>query len=477
MEVTKKVKEVLARIDEPTFVAALELVFESADNLLSPSLLKSKRKLSSGVSELKAYAPYLEIAIKSLRDHESYRGYAPPQGSLDARRSLAIKESFKFNDLYKYTADDFCITDGATGAISSIFEYVKKEYPDAEVVIPCPSYYAFKLCAAQIGIKCVEVNPSIDRKSPMMSIDKIIDSITPDTKIVALTQPSSPAGELYEVSEIMKILNHAKENGYLVLFDEVFSELVLDKSISVIGSDRVAFDMGLLDHIICVKSYSKNLNMPGFRIGYAFSANTVLVKGLAKIQEHRSFFAAGSNFQGILILDSFNYIASRIRQRDKISPKACVREAAIIFKKHRVKLSEDTMSAQELSNYESYIEASRKYYSDKLSTVYKVIDRAVSAKPNTVVAFNTIVRMNNLDDVNQFDFCLNLFIFYGVKIQVGPYFGLTQLDWEQGIGFWVRLSFSRDEGHLVDGIEKLLAFSDDYIINPEKFIHLERQFS
>jgi len=48
MEVTEKVKEVLARIDEPTFVATLELVFESADNLLSPSLLKSKRKLSSG---------------------------------------------------------------------------------------------------------------------------------------------------------------------------------------------------------------------------------------------------------------------------------------------------------------------------------------------------------------------------------------------------------------------------------------------
>jgi aspartate/methionine/tyrosine aminotransferase len=476
-ELSDKVLYVLGAIESnPTFVSALEAIYESADSLLNKHVLENKRKLSSGTSDYEAFTPYLDTAINSLQTHKSYRSYAPPGGSLEARTALSLKEGLKFNDRYKYSISNFCITNGATGAISVFLEYIKNNYSNGEIIIPCPSYYVFKLCATEIGLKLTEVAPNIRKGQPMSSIDDIISAVTDNTKVVALTQPASPSGEPYPPKDIVKLLEHAKEKNYIILFDEVFSELSMSESEPATNSDKAAYDLGLMDYAVFVKSYSKNLNIPGFRIGYIFSSNKALVRELTKIQEHRSFFAGASNFDDIIILDSFYQTANDLHTERDVGLAIALRRAVRVFNDKNIDIPKRAATQDQFERYISYKKSTIKYYKDNLLATKKAFGVNILKEAETIFAFNTFFQLDGLDRVNQFDFCLNLFLYYGVKIQTGPYFGFQQHDWEDRFGFWVRISFSRDKDYLIDGVNKLLLFKEDYQNNPKKYIHLERQF-
>lgn len=472
-----KVRTILEGLgDDADFVTAIEKIYASPD-LLGPELQKNKRRLSSGVSDVEAYAPYLAAASKSITDHAHYRNYPAPQGDHTARAALAVMESSKFSDGFGYEADDICITEGATGAISSIFEYVSKQHPGADVVIPCPSYYAFRLSAQQFGLSCTEVRPAIDGTRPMVSIDQIIGAITAKTKVIALTQPTNPTGEIYSAQDIQRLLQAAAARDIIVLFDELFADLIMDEAAGYVPCDLIAKEHGLLDQAVFVKAYSKSRNLPGFRIGYLYSRNRGLMQGVVKIQEHRAFGASGSNFKDIIILDAFNQTTAARQRVQGMKAAEAVGAAEEAFGAAHITLpyTLDVLT-DEYEGFCEYMRATVARYAHSLGVVTGILDDAIDYMPDTKAAFNTFVRMRSLDHVNQFDFCINLFLFFGVKTQVGPYYGFTQQLWENELGFWLRISYSMESQLLADASEKFMAFKRDYLEHPTSYIHLNREF-
>ena len=53
-----------------------------------------------------------------------------------------------------------------------------------------------------------------------ISIDKILDAITENTRIVVLLNPNNPIGNVYTEDELEKVIEKTKKVGAIVIIDE-----------------------------------------------------------------------------------------------------------------------------------------------------------------------------------------------------------------------------------------------------------------
>ena len=55
-----------------------------------------------------------------------------------------------------------------------------------------------------------------------ISIDKILDAITENTRIVVLLNPNNPIGNVYTEDELEKVIEKTKKVGAIVIIDEAY---------------------------------------------------------------------------------------------------------------------------------------------------------------------------------------------------------------------------------------------------------------
>ena len=55
-----------------------------------------------------------------------------------------------------------------------------------------------------------------------ISIDKILDAITENTRIVVLLNPNNPIGNVYTEEELEKVIEKTKKVGAIVVIDEAY---------------------------------------------------------------------------------------------------------------------------------------------------------------------------------------------------------------------------------------------------------------
>src|SRR3989344_563133 len=133
------------------FISAMEKIYSNEDTLLPTDKKIRKVWLSNGVSLWGMFPGYIDQISKDLNNHAFYKFYDFPSGNPSARQALAIFENQKFGkDIY--TKDHFCLTEGATGAISALLEVFKSKFPGGEILVPSPSYYLFRFIAQRRGI-------------------------------------------------------------------------------------------------------------------------------------------------------------------------------------------------------------------------------------------------------------------------------------------------------------------------------------
>lgn len=436
------------------------------DSLELESLVKENvkqiYKISAGTSDRNTFARYKEQAINAISMFDDYRWYAPPLGSEQARQALAKKENLKLNKLV-YNSDDFCLTEGVSGAISMIYEYISRDNVSAEVVVISPSYYLFKSLANYYNLK---VNEVFDLDCKTNNIYNQVESkLTKDTKLIVLNQPNNPTGKLYEKELIEKLLCLCKKKGILLLVDELFNELLFE-GFSFIPSDLVASRKNALNNLVIVNGYSKSKNLAGLRIGFAYSKNKFLLKNLEKISEFRQCFPGASNYHRLIILDSFieSYLYLSRRTKWKI-------ERIIHFLKDEFSGLNpiSSMSNKELTlicfEYTQYVSQLMEFYSENYDKAVVTLRGDIIKAMPKISAFNTFIKLNGLDEQNMFDFCLNLFLLTGVKTQIGPCFGLNQDKWEKdpdNLGFWLRLTFAREQNEFLEGLILFKEFKAQY---------------
>lgn len=430
--------------------------------------------ISSGISDRKAFRGYVEQASRDIRSNKYYKNYYSSAGNPEALLALSIFESYKLAK-NKYSPDDFCLTEGSTGAITMIFEYFKKYYPNKEILIQSPNYYLYKFASTYYKLRLKELMPKINKKNPsFISIDIILKNITDKTKLIIITNPANPSGETFSLEDIKKLFMIAKEKNILILVDELFSELVFQPQ-KYIFSDVIASNLNAMNNLVVIKGYSKSKNLVGFRIGYLFSKNRELIEEINLISQQRSSFSAASNFTGMITLDAF---IQSLRYK-------------IIYKKNKLLIDKtykdfiDIPSIQEKSieelkkdfeKYQNYFKKLINYYSERFDDSVKTIADDLEFSFPKISAFNTIMKIKGLNKINSFDFMLNCFLTTGLKTEIGPCFGFNQKTWDKKLGFWLRITFAKDKRLLKEGVIKFVEFKRLYLKNQDKFLKTDLTF-
>jgi len=422
-------------------------------------------EISSGVSDRKAYKGYIKQIISDMKRDKYYRNYYPSKGNIEARNALSIYENYKLKNVASYTPEDFCLTEGSTGAITMIFEYFKKYYSDSEIIIQSPNYYLYKFAANYYNLKLLEVEPAIKQKGDsFIKSENILKNINKNTKLIIITNPANPSGELFTKNNLLNILKIAKEKNILVLVDELFAELVFDSK-QYKYSDVIASSIGAMNNLVIVKGYSKSKNLVGLRIGYLFSKNKELIEAISQISQQRSSYSVASNFTGLISLDSFIQ-SVRFNSLSKI--KQVIKDFKII---PTIKNKSYSELMNEYRSYIKYFDSLLLYYSKSYDELITTLGRDVDISFPKSSAFNTIVKINGLNGVNSFDFMVNCFITTGLKTEIGPCFGFSQKIWDEKFGFWVRLTFAKNKSKFRLGLIKFKKFKQLYLKNKDSFLN------
>jgi len=135
-----------------------------------------------------------------------------------------------------------------------------------EVAMCWPSFEAYPVFASLVEAREIRV-PLLEET---FDLNALATAITPNTKVVFVTNPNNPTGTTVGTTEIIEFLA-AVPQTCLVVLDEAYSEFVTDP--------RVTDSTKLLaghTNLVITRTFSKAHGLAGLRVGYAIGHPTVI---------------------------------------------------------------------------------------------------------------------------------------------------------------------------------------------------------
>ncbi|ARI77671.1 aminotransferase A [Halobacillus mangrovi] len=214
-----------------------------------------------------------KAAIHAIQNnHTSYTHNA---GVLPLRKAIQnhVQEAYHMS----YHAEtEIIVTVGASQAIDVSLRTLLA--PGDEVILPGPVYPGYEPLIRLAGATPVHVDTRGNQFK--MTSELIEEKITPKTKAVILPYPSNPTGVSLTESELNDIASVIKQHQLFVIADEIYSELVYEKSHVSIGTFST-----IRDQVIIINGVSKSHAMTGWRIGYIL-APAWLSKHMLKVHQY-----------------------------------------------------------------------------------------------------------------------------------------------------------------------------------------------
>src|SRR4051795_4533612 len=126
--------------------------------------------------------------------------------------------------------------------------------PQLEAIVPEPAFEIFRFDTAVAGGKLVQVMPRPEFTFPL---DEVLAAITPNTRVVFVTNPNNPTGVDVPLEAIRTIARRVPP-GAVVFVDEAYAEFA---GVSFIP------ELGAFPNVIVGRTFSKAFGLAGLRIG------------------------------------------------------------------------------------------------------------------------------------------------------------------------------------------------------------------
>jgi len=255
MPVARKIREAMERS------SWIRKMFEEGARLKAEFGAENVFDFSLGNPNLDPPQAFRQV-LRELAEEErpGCHGYMPNAGYPEVREAVAVQVSKEQGVAVQ--GKHVIMTVGAGGALNALFRAVLE--PGDEIVVPRPYFVEYNFYADNHGgvLKTVPTTEDFD-----LRMDALDEAITPRTRVVLVNSPNNPTGKVYSrqnLQELSELLSRkARETGrilYLVS-DEPYRKIVYD-GVEVPGM------FALFPHSVVCTSYSKDLSLPGERIGY-----------------------------------------------------------------------------------------------------------------------------------------------------------------------------------------------------------------
>ncbi|BCO08328.1 aspartate aminotransferase [Desulfolithobacter dissulfuricans] len=193
-------------------------------------------------------------------DRPGMHAYMPNGGLPWVREALAAKLSQEQG--VEIGAGEVLMTCGAAGALNVVMKALLD--PGDEVIILSPFFVEYNFYVDNHGGQ-TKIVPTDEEFC--LDLGAIEAALSEKTKAVLINSPNNPTGQVYSresLAALGRLLDEAGEKFCTTIYlisDEPYRKIVFDDC-------EVPSIMEATDNSIVVSSYSKDLSLPGERIGY-----------------------------------------------------------------------------------------------------------------------------------------------------------------------------------------------------------------
>lgn len=172
--------------------------------------------------------------------------------------------------------EQLLLSAGADGAFRMIFDAFVE--PGDEVVHAVPSYGMFPVyCELSDAVS----QPVTFNEDLSLPLEKILEAITPKTKLVVLANPNQPIERLYTPAECRQLLDRCKRQGALLVMDEAYHHFCDETALPLLKDT---------EHLVVVRTFSKAFGLAGLRLGFLASST----ENVRRIEQFRPMYEAHS---------------------------------------------------------------------------------------------------------------------------------------------------------------------------------------
>ncbi|MFA6527204.1 MAG: pyridoxal phosphate-dependent aminotransferase [Candidatus Babeliales bacterium] len=237
-------------------IKKIEEIAKSSDEYIS---------LSQGSIKLGGIPNQIKRHVQELMNTDTTDYYESCWGIKPLREKLATTLSMCYNTNIPFS--QIIPTHGCIGGLALLFLSIVG--PDDDVIIPEPAYPAYglltKTCRANARfVSCFEQDATTPEGYRWaINVEKIKAATTPKTKIIIFSNPWNPLGIIVPLSVIIELEQWCQEKGIYLIVDEAYRDYTFTQ-----GYQSVLPLINQSDRIICANTFSKNMAMSGWRIGY-----------------------------------------------------------------------------------------------------------------------------------------------------------------------------------------------------------------
>lgn len=232
--------------------------------------------ISLGVGEPDFLTPWniTEAGIYSLEKGHTH--YSSNAGFIELRKEIA--NYLRRYELNYSPVDEIIVTVGGSEGIDIALRALVG--PGDEVIIPEPSFVAYKGCTTFTGATPVVINLKAENEFKLTA-KELEEAITEKTKVLIMPFPNNPTGAIMTREELEPIVEVLKDKDIIIISDEIYAELNYNKERHV----SIASFPEVRDKTLVVNGFSKTYAMTGWRLGY-LCGHKILIEQMKKIHQY-----------------------------------------------------------------------------------------------------------------------------------------------------------------------------------------------
>ncbi|MDH4478303.1 MAG: pyridoxal phosphate-dependent aminotransferase [Rhodoferax sp.] len=212
-----------------------------------------------------------QAAIESLQRGETF--YAHNLGLPELRQAIASAMTAKHANHAGATPiamERIAVTTGGVSALMLAVQALVDAGDDVVAVTPVWPNLTAQALIMGAKLRTVSLRPQTsgpDAGAWTLDLPRLLDSITPGTKLLILNAPNNPTGWTLSRNEQVAILDHCRSTGTWILADEVYENLYYAPSANACAPSFLDIAQPQ-DRLVVVHSFSKSYLMTGWRLGW-----------------------------------------------------------------------------------------------------------------------------------------------------------------------------------------------------------------
>jgi aspartate aminotransferase len=246
-----------------------------------------------------------EAAIASLREGETF--YSENLGRPYLRQAI----STYLADLHQCAigTDRVAVTPSGNSALMVASQLLLE--PGDRVVTVTPLWpNAVEIPKVVNGrVTCVSLEVQNGRWT--LPLEKLLDALTPGTRMLVLNSPNNPTGWTIQKGEQRAILDHCRRHGIWILADDVYERLIYTDGVRSAPSFLTLAEEN--DRLIVVNSFSKAWSMTGWRVGWMVVPPAVMPDLATLLEYNISCVSEFSQRAGVIALQQGEPYVNRFR--------------------------------------------------------------------------------------------------------------------------------------------------------------------